>query len=295
MTDHDEHDPIARLHAMASTKHPAFGIMERLEREYVRRPCDVLLEERLDKMFFDASKRIRLDEPPGFDNRGPGLALAIVAPTGVGKTRALQRYFQKHPLFRGFEKLTSPSAMIRVSGPSPCTSLGLAKETAAHLGYPIARRINAADLWKLNWERMKGMRKFVAHFDELQHASQYLSEKDEQDLANMLKVAMDEHRITLVLTGIETLGPFLDFDPQMAPRRVQIFDMPALVPADFPSIQRTIEGYCAKASIGFDLGAPLDMPDFHARLSHAALNAFGYCCRFILWAIEVALYANAEF
>jgi hypothetical protein len=59
------------------------------------------------------------------------------------------------------------------------------------------------------------MRKFIVHFDEMQHVVHYTPERDLQQMADALKNAMYARRISLVLSGAATLEPFIQYDPQL--------------------------------------------------------------------------------
>ncbi len=287
MTDFDSHDPVALLHA-CMTSDARFNAMERIRTQYAKSPRDKLLAGAIDALLATAVQREDLSRPPGFDNRSRGAGLVVVGPTGVGKSRALERYFKKHPILQGYQHPASRSPLISVSAPSPCTSMQLARMILRESGYPIERYLPAHRLWELVWERMDLIKRFILHIDELQHVVQHMSEKDKQEVANLLKHGMYARRIFFIISGVQALVPFLEFDPQLL-RRLTITKFGPLGADSIPDLQRAVQDYASAAGLTLDLEDRPERPDFFARLAHAGLDAFGYSIVVAHLAIEHAL------
>lgn len=286
-------DPVARMHALFSdARRTEFGLMESLRAKYKKTSRDIVLADAIDALLATAVQREDLNAPPSFDNRARGSGLAIVGPTGVGKSRALERYFDKHPVLSDYRDPVSPSPLISVSAPSPCTSMTLARLILRTSGYPIERDLPAHRLWEMVWERLANLRKFILHIDELQHAVQYVPEKDRQEIANILKHAMYGRRISLIVSGVDALRAFLDFDPQLL-RRLTVLPFGPITPDTLGNVVRMVGDYAKAAGLELDLNDDPIRPDFHLRLAHAALNAFGYSIVVTQLAIEHALNEKA--
>jgi hypothetical protein len=282
-----DHDPVAALHAsMASDD--GFNVMERIRTQYAKSPRDKILAEAIDALLAAAVQREDLARPPGFDNRARGTGLVVVGPTGVGKSRALERYFKKHPILQGFADPASKSPLISVAAPSPCTSMQLARMILRESGYLIERDLPAHRLWELVWERMDLLKRFILHIDELQHVVQHMSEKDKQEVANLLKHGMYGRRISLIISGVDALVPFLECDPQLL-RRLTIKRFDPLGADTIPDLERAVKDYANAAGLTLDTEDSPERPDFYARLAYAGLNAFGYSVVLTHLAIEQAL------
>lgn len=286
----NEMDPVARMHAMFSEASPdEFATMEGLRIKYKKTARDLVLAEAIDGLLGAAVQRVDLTAAPGFENRARGSGLAIVGPTGVGKSRALERFFDKHPVLQGYRDPASKSPLISVSAPSPCTSMTLARLILRASGYPIERDLPAHRLWEMVWDRLQFLRRFLLHIDELQHVVQHVSEKERQEIANILKHGMYERRISLIISGVDDLKPFLDFDPQLF-RRLTVKLFEPISPKSIADVESMVRDYAQAAGLDLDLEEKGAIrPDFHLRLAHAAMNAFGYAIVVTHMAIEVAL------
>ncbi|MCK7473399.1 MAG: hypothetical protein MZV49_07390 [Rhodopseudomonas palustris] len=88
-------DPVALLHEEASNS-PDFRIMETIRAKFLPTKRDAKLAEALRLLIRKSVKRKDDTLPPSFENRGMGGGLALIGRTGGGKSRSLQRYFDKH-------------------------------------------------------------------------------------------------------------------------------------------------------------------------------------------------------
>lgn len=288
MTETEDHDPAALLYASMAGVDTTFSVMERLRARYAKTPRDKLLAEAIDALLAAAVQREDLARSPGFDNRARGSGLVIVGPTGVGKSRALERYFKKHATLQHYEDPASQSPLLSVAAPSPCTSMQLARVILRQSGYPIERDLPAHRLWELVWDRMDSLKRFILHIDELQHVVEHISDKDKQEVANLLKHAMYARRISLIISGVDALMPFIEFDPQLL-RRLTIKSFDPLRPDSISDLMRAVNDYAKAAGLTVDTGDLPERPDFYARLAHAGLNGFGYAVVITHLAIELAL------
>lgn len=291
MTDRAElaADPVALLHEEASSS-TDFRIMETIRAKFLPTKRDAKLAEALRLLIREAVKRRDETLPPSFENCGKsGGGLALIGRTGGGKSRSLQRYFEKHSVLRGYAEPTSRSPLISITVPSPCTSMQLARALLRATGYAVQRDLPAHRLWEMAFERLHQMRKFIVHFDEMQHVVHNMPDKELQQMADTLKIAIDNHRITIILSGVETLKPFLQFDTQLL-RRFTIVPFEEINHENHGDLVHMVESYAKAANLRAMLGDREDVKaDFIARLAHAALNAYGYSIVLTHLAIEHAL------
>jgi hypothetical protein len=286
-------DPVALLHEEASSA-PDFAIMETIRAKFLPTKRDAKLAEALTLLIRNAVKRKDGTLPPSFENRGSGSGLALIGPTGVGKSRSLERYFDKHPVLRGYAGPASRSPLISITVPSPCTSMQLARALLRATGYGVERDLPAHRLWEMAFERLHNMQKFIVHFDEMQHVVHNMPDKELQQMADTLKNAMADHRITLILSGVETLKPFLHFETQVL-RRFAIVPFKQFDRQNHGDIAYMVDTYAKAANLEVKLGERGDLKaDFIARLAHAALNAYGYSIVLTHLAIEHALQGGRD-
>lgn len=286
-------DPVALLHQEASAASD-FTIMESIRAKFLPTKRDATLAESLALKISAAVARKDDTLPPSFENRGAGSGLALIGETGVGKSRSLARFFGKHSVLRGYADPTSRSPLISITVPSPCTSMQLARALLRATGYGVERDLPAHRLWEMAFERLHNMKKFIVHFDEIQHVVHNMPAKELQQMADTLKNAMDEHRITLILSGVETVRPFLQFDKQLL-RRFHIVPFEKLTRENHGDIAHVVETYAKAANLEVKFGERKGVnpaavkADFIARLVQAAFDAYGYAIVLTHLAIEHAL------
>ena len=119
-------DPVALLYAGVSEANN-FAIMEKLRASFLKGPRDANLADHMDKLIANAVQREDTELPPSFENRSRGGGLVLIGPTGVGKSKSLERYFKKHPVLRGYEDPASSSHLAMSSAsrkerPASCAS-----------------------------------------------------------------------------------------------------------------------------------------------------------------------------
>jgi hypothetical protein len=285
-------DAVALLFAGAATA-KNFTIMETIRAKFSKTSRDIHLATAMEQLIANAVQRENTSLPPSFENRNRGSGLVLVGPTGVGKSKSLERYFNQHPVLSGYADPASGSPLISVSVPSPCTSMQLARALLRATGYVLERDMAAHRLWEKALDRLQAMRKFIVHFDEIQHVVHNIPEKDLQQMADTLKNAMYNRRITLILSGVSTLVPFIQYDAQLF-RRLAILPFEGITPEKHDDIRKMVGTYGNAAGLSDFRASNLDNADFIARLSHAALNAYGYSIVLTQLAIENALESGSD-
>ena len=193
-------DPVALLYAGVSEANN-FAIMEKLRASFLKGPRDANLADHMDKLIANAVQREDTELPPSFENRSRGGGLVLIGPTGVGKSKSLERYFKKHPVLRGYEDPASSSPLVSVEVPSPCTSVQLARALLRATGYTLERDMTAHRLWEKAFDRVRKMRKFIVHFDEMQHVVHNMPEKDLQQMADRRREHVVVALVVLVMLG----------------------------------------------------------------------------------------------
>ncbi|WP_441255871.1 TniB family NTP-binding protein [Tardiphaga sp. 285_C5_N1_2] len=312
-------DPVARLHHEATAAAGQFfSLMETIRAKFLPNDRDDRLSQELTLLIGKAVQREDVTEPPSFFNRARGSGLVLIGPTGVGKSRSLERFFDTHPVLKDYKNPISKSPLVSVAVPSPCTSMQLARTLLRATGYGVERDLPTHRLWEMAFERLYHMRKFIVHFDEMQHVVHNMPDKDLQQMADTLKNAMYKHRITVIISGVSTLEDFIHHDPQLF-RRTTIVPFASVALEQHGELLDMVETYAEEAKLrppfreaveGDETAAPEGRrsaqvfdgwretaekeADFIARLSHASLNAYGYSIVLTHLAIEEALQCGAN-
>jgi hypothetical protein len=265
-------DPIARLRESLPQKLTAqYCTIETLRVKFVRTEREVRLADEMNLLINNAVQCRDPSLPPSLENRAEGRGLALIGPTGVGKTTSLRDFFMNHAVFAGYRDPASSSPLLWISAPSPCTLIQLGRRILIKSGYPLERELPAHRLFELVGQRLNAMGKIVLAIEEFQHVVHNVPEKDQETVADVLKNLMETERITLILSGVETLLPFLALDPQLDRRVTKIF-FPRLTPADLDLVADMVHAYVEEAGLQI---AYADGEDLFARLAHASLYALG--------------------
>ncbi|RTM14545.1 MAG: hypothetical protein EKK33_05160 [Bradyrhizobiaceae bacterium] len=265
-------DAVARLREALPPEFSAqYNTIESLRTKFIRTDRETVLAQEMNLLVNNAVQCRDPDLPPSLDNRVEGRGLALFGPTGVGKTTSLKDYFKNHAVFAGYRDPASPSPLLWISAPSPCTLIQLGRRILIKSGYPLERELPAHRLFELVGQRLNAMGKIVLCIEEFQHVVHNVPIKDQETVADTLKNLMEIERITLILSGVETLVPFLALDPQLD-RRMSKVPFPRLTPQDLDLVADMVHAYVEEADLQI---AYSDNDALFARLTHASLHALG--------------------
>lgn len=269
---HKPIDPIALLRASLPPEFSAqYNTIETLRTKFIRTDREARLAQEMNLLINNAVQCRDPSLPPSLENRVEGRGLALTGPTGVGKTTSLKDYFKNHAVFAGYRDVASPSPLLWISAPSPCTLIQLGRRILIKSGYPLERELPAHRLFELVGQRLNAMGKIVLCVEEFQHVVHNVPVKDQEIVADTLKNLMETDRITLILSGVETLIPFLALDPQLD-RRMSKVPFPRLTPEDLDLVADMVHAYVEEAGLEI---AYSDSDALFARLAHASLYALG--------------------
>lgn len=282
--NHHDNDPIKRMQAaLPAEMSIELNTIAQLKRKYVATDRDGTLAAEVNKILAEAVQPLDPALPPSLENRSVARGMALIGPTGVGKTTALKRLFAKHAAFSGYRDVSSGSPLILFSAPSPCTVIQLGRRLLLATGYPLERDLPAHRLFELAGKRLNSTGKIVLAIEEFQHVVHNVSLRDQQLVADILKALMEIERITVIISGIETLRPFLALDPQLDRRLTKVY-FDQLEFEDHDLINDTLRSYVEAANIELDQ-IEARTKALVPRLIHASRYAFGLSVENIIKAI----------
>jgi hypothetical protein len=279
---HKPIDAVARLREALPPEFSAqYDAIETLRTKFIRTERETVLAQEMNLLINNVVQCRDPNLPPSLENRVEGRGLALIGPTGVGKTTSLKDYFKNHAVFAGYRDPASMSPLLWISAPSPCTLIQLGRRILIKSGYPLERELPAHRLFELVGQRLNAMGKIVLCIEEFQHVVHNVPVKDQETVADTLKNLMETERISLVLSGVETLIPFFALDPQLDRRMTKVY-FHRLTPADLDLVADMVHAYVEEAGLQI---AYSDSDAVFARLVHASLYAWGLTIEMTISAI----------
>ncbi|MFC5757967.1 TniB family NTP-binding protein [Rhizobium sp. GCM10022189] len=225
-----------------------------------------------------------------------GYAVAVVGPSGAGKTTLVNQRLDSHPAFQKFDDGYGNTVQfaIRVQTPPACTPKSLGRAILGATGYDVVRTPEETDLWPLVRRRLRAKMVKVIFFDEFQHVVMAPKAKGAAHVTNTVKELMQdpEWPLWIIVAGVPDVLDVIERDQwfQMA-RRVRTVEIDNLA-NDKNDIDNTREILKALAgSCRLKLGIPAG-DEFMRRLMHGGLWRFGMTIQLIKMSIEVALFDN---
>lgn len=223
--------------------------------------------------------------------------LALVAPTGSGKTRTLEWVFSELEQLSASADPGPPNpvkiASVRVRTPA---TLRTAAEAVMHeIGYPTTTRsmtdATISVLWEQVHYQLRELKITILHFDEAQDIWGNANKPQRRAVINTLKSLSQnkEWPVILVLSGTEELKEMLNEDQQLG-RRIKPTELRPITKAtDGKTIRAVIDSYTAE--VGLQGFAELD-PKFIDRFFVACCNRLGIAIDIIISAIQQAVLAD---
>jgi hypothetical protein len=312
LTTHADHSP--RLDAAkeirdrlgpATKAHVAFK--ERLKAHYVATDRDERLKAEIEFMLENVSLRRDPSRPYGDDNRCEGTAVAIIAESGAGKSKALRTYLSDNPFFPEFGDAGGICPLILVSTKSPCTLRNLGMSTLRASGYPSRAEKRESEAWPLAHFQMQGSKRLIVGYEEAQRIIQQRNVVERAKVIETIAGLMTDlvWPMHVILSGLpELTGLFQDEFIGPRPRRetrdahvtlqrrtrfVEFY--PIDLDADRKDLDRGIRDYERLARVSLGLLADRKL---RGRLCHAAASQFGLFWELTVLAIDACVRSSRK-
>ena len=98
-------------------------------------------------------------------------------------------------------------------------------------------------MFELVGQRLNSMGKIFLFIEEFQHVVHNVSIRDQETVADTLKNLMETELISLIISGVETLTPFIALDPQLDRRLTKIY-FRKLTPQDQDLLADMVHAVC---------------------------------------------------
>jgi hypothetical protein len=285
-------DPMEALKAsLPPTAMEHFDRMELLQSKFYPTEREDRLASAFEEFMRKAVKREDTNAQLSYENRGKGRGLVLHGPTRVGKSTSLDRMLDNNSAFKGWRDPKSNSPLLAISLASPCTNVTVGRQlVSAASGLIIHGDPPAHKLFEIAAPQLVARKKAFLRLEELQHATHEVAESKQQVLADALKNLMEIYRINLIISGVDTLLPFLQLDSQLL-TRLTVVPFPYLTPEDLDMIEDMVVTYAEALDLTVDTGGD---PDFYPRVSQGALHALGLAIEMTLLALTRCLQTGAK-
>jgi len=298
-------DPTRRLRMLlgpTSGRHVAF--MEKVKAHYVVTERDERLKHEIELMIENAVMRRDPAFPHGADNRREGVALAVVAESGAGKTAAMLNYLRDSPFFPNHGVPYGGCPLITVNVQAPTTLAQVGMSTLRATGYATARNLREAQAWAQVHAQIKGQSILAVHFAEAQRIIQQKNVIERGKIVETIAGLLTdtEAPLQIILSGLPPITAlfqenFLDDVAdysrvrerhQTLRRRTRFVEFPPIdLKADARDLDRGIRQFEKIAEVSLAVLRGDD--DFRARLRHAATGQFGLFFELIVMAIDLCV------
>lgn len=290
-------DAVKRLRGLlgpATQKHIEFK--ERLKAHYVTTERDERLKAEMEMMIENAVQRQDLSRDVGDDNRGEGTAIAVIAESGAGKTRAMRHYLAGSRFFAGYGDREGGCPLITVGVKAPCNLRNLGMATLRAAGYLSRSEKRQNEAWPMAQFQIQDQQILFVNYEEAQRIIQQANSSERRQVVETLAGLMTDPvwSLHLILSGLPEFADlfdreFLGENPTEAQRkahmtlqrRTRFVRFAALdLKADRKDIDRGIKEYEKLGRVSLAL---LKEPEMRARLHHAGAQQHG-----LFWELTVS-------
>ena len=158
---------------------------------------------------------------------GESVGKPLLAPSRAGKSRVIEEFKKLHPNTRNADGLIVPVLSVKV--PSKPTVKGLAEVLLSKLEDPAAYSGTEVQKTVMLTAKLPRTHTRVMVLDEFQHFVDKSSMKIQHEVADWLKILLDDSGVAIVIVGLESATAVLDQNEQLrgrflSPARLNRFD-----------------------------------------------------------------------
>jgi len=292
------------LSGPVTLKHVA--LMEKLKAHYVTTSRDDQLAEEIELMIKNAMLRRDPTRPHGADNRCEGTALAVIAQSGAGKTKAMEHFLKDNPFFPNYGDSRGGCPLITVQTRSPATLAQLGMATMHGCGYPSQTHKAENEAWSLARFQLRHQNILISHYAEAQRIIKQQNRAERGKIVETLASLMTdlEWPLYLVLSGLQDLEKLFqndfidDLDKQAREshatltRRTRFVEFKSIHPVhDRKDLDRGVGEYEKLAGVSLKIAKE---PEMRERICHAGARQFGLFFELLVMAIEVCVLSSRK-
>ena len=187
----------------------------------------------------------------GGDTRG----LSIIGESGTGKSRILEHVEKKYPRSRDDSGLKVPVLLVKV--PSKPTVKGLVEVLLHELGDPLFEKGTEIVKTKRLLKLLAAAETRLLMLDEFQHFVDRTSQKVQHQVADWLKILVDDAQVGLIVAGLPYCTHVIETNTQLKRR----FQRSAIMPRfDWSNSEHQVE-FCSILGTMQSQLIPFEFPD----------------------------------
>ncbi|TFF19870.1 hypothetical protein E3C22_19595 [Jiella endophytica] len=273
---------LARLAEVTEREDPAFAEYRRKIERLKTLHLPMARREKALSMRLKALIAHVLATGPDGERREEGNFLAVLGPSGAGKTRLCDRVFSSFEGLRTFEDDEGTvRPLITIRAPRPCESREFAIIMLQALGMRQENFPGVADLTRVRaWAMVRRLLvecgTLIVHVDEFQHVAE-ADLIDAEEVVDTLKniSQQTDNPVSLVFSGLPKIQGFIAgrFGNPQVMRRDNFFEVP---PLDIARDRRKLIDYVAEVARTAGLAdRTATQGDFVERLVHASTGQLG--------------------
>jgi len=220
---------------------------------------------------------------------GEPQCLFISGETGAGKTVACEKFTENHARMRGECGATVP--VLYVKTPKPASVKGLATEVLDALGDPLAERGTTISITRRARKMVKECGVEVIIFDELQHFIDVDSDRVLLNVADWLKLFIEQTAISIILCGLPEAKKVLSGNPQLNRRFANHYELLPFSWGEEPEEQEEFRTllYLIESKLPLAEQSNLADPDMASRIHYMSNGYIGYIMTFLRYAAIAAI------
>lgn len=221
-----------------------------------------------------------------------GRTFWLTGHSGAGKTRCLERQFEKIPEFASYRTDPGSCPLISVQVPSPFTLRQFAQDLAAAAGFETDLVLKENVAWSTARRLIRDRVSFI-HIDEAHNLLENNNSVEITKARNALRylVTWPEWPVSLILSGKPNIEVLAN-DYQIFRRRSVVHFPSINVERDGPLIRAAFLNFCELAGLAH--GGVIEDSEFLERLVYASAHQFGVCFELMHDAITSALDRDSQ-